>query len=222
MLEDQRIMLGGTRVQQALMAEQAGNPIMALSLWEQAGVLYGEPVMNALNAGMPCPDPLYFAISLTNHHCARLKFILGRMAEVPAHIAIATQAIQQAIQQNPGMGIYHTFAGNLLACVGNLAGAMQELTIAVQLNPADGIAQMMLQGMRQLMGTAGAGAFGGMASMGLPTNGMGITGGGGQGAMDQIGHWLELGNNFLQTADTAFKVFNSAQTFFGGNGNQTY
>src|SRR5262245_38006931 len=97
--------------------------MMALSLWEQAGALYGESVRNALVAGMPCPDPLHFAVSLVNYPCARLKYMLGRMAEVPGHIIVATQAIQLAIQQDPWMGIYHTVAGNLLACAGNVAGA---------------------------------------------------------------------------------------------------
>jgi hypothetical protein len=217
MLEDQRMMLASARVHQALMAEQGGNPMMAASLWEQAAALYGEGVRNALIAGMPCPDSLHFAVSLVNYHCGRLKYMLGRMAELPGHIIVAIQAIQLAIQQNPGMGIYHTVAGNLLACAGNIAGAMQELTIAVQLNPADGMAQMMLQGLRQLTGAPGVGGYGGMASMGPPMNGMGMMGGGGQGAMDQLGHWLELGNKFLQTADTAFKVINGAQDFFGGS-----
>jgi hypothetical protein len=130
--------------QQAVMAEQSGWMPAALANWEQACAALSGVVIQSRQAMLPLSDQVHFGLAVAEYHTARLKFVMGRGMESPSHLGIGLQAIQAAIMQNPMCPPYHTFAGGLLLCVGNLPGAAQELMTALSMNPADQAAQTML------------------------------------------------------------------------------
>ena len=91
---EQQLMQAAGLAQQAMLAEQSANPIIAASLWEQTAALLGSIVVQARSAGMPCPDQIHFAVSMAHQHCGRLKFMLGQLPDVRNHVFVATEAIQ--------------------------------------------------------------------------------------------------------------------------------
>jgi hypothetical protein len=204
--------------QQAVMAEQSGMLPMALMGWEQVNATLGGVVMQARQSMIPLSDQVHYGLSVAEYHTARLKFMLGRGMESPAHLGIALQAIQAALMQNPGCAPYHAFAGGLLACVGNLPGAAQELSAALQMNPADGAAQAMLSAVTAQMGMMAPAMspvmplqpVGGAGPMWGGTAGPGMMGGGaqqgGSKAM-QLGQILDLTSKFLNVAQDFSKLF---------------
>ncbi len=155
MILNQQCMNAVALAQQAVMAEQSGFGPGALMAWEQAcATLYGV-VMQANQAMLPLSDQVHYGLAVAQYHTARLKFIMGRGMESPGHLQVALQAIHAALMQNPGFQPYHASAGGLLACVGNLPAAAQELSIAVQMNPADLGARSMLMAVQTQMGQMG-------------------------------------------------------------------
>jgi hypothetical protein len=203
--------------QQAVMAEQSGMLPMALMGWEQVNATLGGVVMQARQAMLPLSDQVHYGLSVAEYHTARLKFTLGRGMESPAHLGIALQAIQAALMQNPGCAPYHAFAGGLLACVGNLPGAAQELSTAVQMNPADGAAQALLSAVTAQMGmmtptmppVMPVQTMGGAGPMWNGMAGPGIMGGGQQagGKTVELGQILDLTSKFLNVAQGFTKLF---------------
>lgn len=199
--------------QQAVMAEQSGMPPMALMGWEQVNATLGGVVMQARQAMLPLSDQVHYGLSVAEYHTARLKFMLGRGMESPAHLGIALQAIQAALMQNPGCAPYHAFAGGLLACVGNLPGAAQELSVAVQMNPADGAAQALLSAVTAQMGMMSpvmpVQTMGGAGPMWNGMAGPGMMGGGQQGGGKavELGQILDLTSKFLNVAQGFSKLF---------------
>ncbi|HUY14438.1 MAG TPA: tetratricopeptide repeat protein [Terriglobia bacterium] len=140
--------------QQAMMMEAAANPAAAAQLYDQAIWLISSCIMQAQQSGIPTPDPVFFSLCFCNFNAARMKWALGAAQFVPAHLAQALGAINQAITLNPGFSSYHTAAGMVLMAQGSLAWAEQAFQRALQLNPMDVQAQWLLGSLYNMQGNA--------------------------------------------------------------------
>jgi tetratricopeptide (TPR) repeat protein len=122
--------------QQAMMMEASGNGPAAAQLYEQAIAVLGNSMMLARQSGVFIPDSILYTSAYSHFSAARVEAAIG-WPQAPAHLAMALDALNQAIAVNPNVFQYHAMAGAVLAAQGNLPWAMQAFTRALQLNPAD-------------------------------------------------------------------------------------
>jgi tetratricopeptide (TPR) repeat protein len=140
---------------QAMMAEQMGNPGAAVPMYDQAIAMIAQSMTLAMQSGMPVPDNVFFCLAQCHFSAARAKAAVGWPQAVPMHLMQAREAIGRAISINPGFFQYHSAAGVVLLAQGDMPGAAQEFQNAVQLNPMDAWSQWMLASLHQSQGQAG-------------------------------------------------------------------
>src|ERR1017187_2952100 len=108
--------------QQAMMMEASGNGPAAAQLYEQAIAVLGNSMMVARQSGVFVPDSILYTFAYSHFSAARVEAAMS-WPLAPAHLAIALDALNQAIAVNPSVFQYHALAGAVLAAQGNLLWA---------------------------------------------------------------------------------------------------
>jgi tetratricopeptide (TPR) repeat protein len=148
---NQQYMQACSAGQQAMMMEASGNGPAAAQLYEQAIAVLGNSMTMARQWGVFIPDDIFFTFAYSHFSAARVEAALG-WPQAPAHLALALDALNQAIAVNPNVFQYHAVAGAVLTAQGNLAWAVQAFTRALELNPADVWSRYMLSALYSMQG----------------------------------------------------------------------
>jgi len=137
--------------QQAMMMEASGNGLAVAQLYEQAIAVLGNSMMMARQYGVFVPDSILYTFAYSHFSAARVEAAMC-WPQAPAHLAMALDALNQAIAANPNVCQYHALAGAVLASQGSLQWAVQAFTRALQLNPADVWSRYMLSALYSTQG----------------------------------------------------------------------
>jgi tetratricopeptide (TPR) repeat protein len=225
---NQQFQQGCNLAQQGVLAEQAGNPMFAAQSYDQAIGMIGNAVGAALQYGIPVLHNVYFALAFCHFNSARIKAATGWVQYVPAHLNFALQAINQAINMNPGFAMYHSAAGLILLGQSNLPEAARAFQRAVQLNPADSWSQWMLSSLYTAQGNLPmANQFYTAAASAQPNlpppqtfvppqfQTAGASAGPAPSGAEKKRDWFELINNALTFGNGLMKAFDSGSSSAG-------
>src|SRR5690349_13415976 len=103
----QQYMQGLSVAQQGMMLEMNGNIAGASQCYDQAAMVLSQCVGVALQSQIPLGAQDWFNLSWCHYNAARTKTMLGWGAAAPPHLMQAHNALNAAIQMNPGFGPFH-------------------------------------------------------------------------------------------------------------------
>jgi tetratricopeptide (TPR) repeat protein len=210
--------------QQAMMMEASGNGPAAAQLYEQAIAVLGNSMMVARQSGVFVTDSILYTFAYSHFSAARVEAAMG-WPLAPAHLAIALDALNQAIAVNPSVFQYHALAGAVLAAQGNLPWAEQAFTRALQLNPADVWSSYMLSALYSAQGNvAMAGQHFATVQQVVPNLpspqqflSQPAAPGMGTGPEHDQPDWLKKTSQILDILKTSTEVVNNMSGWFGGS-----
>ncbi len=119
---NQQFQQGCACAQQGMLAEQVGNWPFAAQCYDQSIAIIGNAMIMAGQYGMPVLDNVFASFAICQFQAARVKAAAGWANLAPAHLAAASQAINQAIAIRPDVAQYREAAAVVQAAQGSLSG----------------------------------------------------------------------------------------------------